>query len=276
MKPFDTIGIIGTGLIGGSLGLAIKRAGLARRVIGVSRHADSITRARRMKAIDNGSLNLSIMGDADLVILAAPVETIIRIADKLKAVLKPGCIVIDTGSTKEAIVRALSRTFPLFVGCHPIAGSEKRGIANARADLFKGALCIITPVRTTDRAALKKVKRFFETLGARTCTLTPVAHDTILASVSHMPHCLAFALINAVPAAWLAYAGSGLRDMTRIAASDSKVWEEILCTNKSAIVRAIGAMERQLRAFKLAIARADTKTLRRLLVQAQQKRQRLA
>jgi prephenate dehydrogenase len=157
MRLFNKVAIVGVGLIGGSLALAIKKRGLAKEVIGVSRRKKTLLLARQRGMIDRGSQDLNIIKDVDLVILAAPVETIIKTAQEVSKIVGPDCIVIDVGSTKEQIVFKLEKLFKHFVGSHPLAGSEKRGVSNACDEIFNNSLCILTPTKHTAASALRKV-----------------------------------------------------------------------------------------------------------------------
>ena len=275
MKLFRKVAIVGVGLIGGSMGLAIKRKGLAREVVGVSRHKRTLSLAKKARAIDKGSLDLRIIKDADLVILATPVSAIMELAPKISKIISQGCIVTDVGSTKQEIVRRLTKIFPSYIGSHPLAGSEKHSIFYARADIFKNSLCLLTPVKFTDRLALQKVERLWRDLGCRTQFLSPKAHDKVLSFASHLPHALAFALISSVPAECLKFASRGLKDTTRIAASDATLWRDIFLSNRKNVLRAIGILQQDLSRIKSAIAREDNNLLGRILKRAQEKRESL-
>lgn len=275
MRIFKKIAVIGTGLIGGSLALAIKKKGLAGEVVGVSRKKATLSSARKIGAIDRGSQGLEIIKGADLVILAVPVDTIIELAPRIRRVIKPDCLVTDVGSTKERIVSALDKIFPNYLGAHPLAGSEKRGVLNASPDIFRGSLCILTPTGKTAPAALKKIRLFWKGIGAKVLFLKPKAHDRILAFTSHLPHIAAFCLINAIPPKYLSFSSTGLRDTTRIAGSDSEIWEKIITSNRSNIITALKAFECGLSRLKRAIKRKDSKVLASLLTQAKKKRDAL-
>jgi len=276
MRLFNKVAIVGTGLIGGSLALAIKKKGIAREIIGVSRHKKTLLLAKRRGVIDKGSQNLNIIKDADLVILATPVSTIINSAPKILKLIKKGCLVTDVGSTKQAIVSKLGRIFPKYVGSHPLAGSEKRGIINAGPDIFRDSLCILTPTKNTDREALDKIKRLWLELGARVVFLTPHAHDNILSFTSHLPHLVAFSLIGTVPKKYLRFASSGLKDTTRVAASDSQLWVDIFLSSQKNIIKAIELFQENLSSIKSALKRKDKRLLAEILIEAKKKRDSLA
>ena len=276
MPVFNKVAVVGTGLIGGSLAMALKRKKLARRIVGVSRHEETLRIAKKKSIIDSGSRDLNIVRDADLVILATPVDTILKSGRAIRGLIKDSCIVTDVGSTKQKIVRSLARIFPRFVGSHPLAGSEKRGIINADPRIFKGSVCLLTPVAGTDRSALKKIQRLWESLGARVVFISPERHDKALAFVSHLPHIAAFSLINSVPAEDLKFASGGLRDTTRIAASDPGIWADIFLSNRSNIIKAIGVWQRNAGLLKSAIAHQDRRRIAGILNQAKSKRSKLS
>ncbi|MDI6606078.1 MAG: prephenate dehydrogenase/arogenate dehydrogenase family protein [Candidatus Omnitrophota bacterium] len=275
MKLFDKIAIIGTGLIGGSLALAIKKKGIAGEIVGVCRKKSTPVLAQKTGAIDRGSRNLSIIKGADLVVLATPIDTIIALAPRILRFIDRDCIVTDVGSTKEKIASFLDRIFPNYVGAHPLAGSEKRGVLNSSAGIFRGSICILTPTAKTAPAALKKINLLWKRIGVRTVLLTPEVHDKVLAFTSHLPHIIAFSLITAIPDKYLPLSSTGLRDTTRIAASDSEIWEQILFTNQEQIINSISAFEGNLSRIKKAIRTKDKKAITRFLTQAKRKRDKL-
>ncbi|MCG8429974.1 MAG: prephenate dehydrogenase/arogenate dehydrogenase family protein [Candidatus Omnitrophica bacterium] len=275
MRMFGKVALVGVGLIGGSLGMAVKKHRLAREVVGVSRRAASIEKARKRKAIDRGSRELDIIRGADLVVFAAPVSVILRRAPEVARYLDERCIVTDVGSTKTEVAAGLRKIFPRYVGSHPMAGSEKRGVANASADLFRGALCLLTPTRSTEAAAARKVELLWRKVGASTARLTPARHDAIVARVSHLPHAAAFALVNAVPERCAKFGAGGLKDTTRIAASDEDIWTDVFLTNKPALLEALAAFERSLLGITRALRKDDRRALRAVLRRAKLRRQRL-
>jgi prephenate dehydrogenase len=274
MPLFTKVGIVGTGLVGGSLGQALKKKHLARAVVGTSRQPRTIVRARALKAIDSGSTRLDILAGCDLIILAAPVETIIKQIEEIRRIVSPGCIVIDVASTKEKVVAAAGKRFARFVGCHPLAGSEKRGIESARPDLFENAPCIITPVKKTERAALTAVIRLWKALGSTTVLLDPRTHDRALAYMSHLPHVIAFGLMAATPSKYLDLAPQSFRDITRIASSSPELWDDIFTTNNKNLVCSIDAFITLVKTIRAALISNDPRTLNRVMRAAQQKRQR--
>lgn len=264
--------IVGTGLIGGSLALVLKKKRLAKQVYGISRHKESLLLAKRMGAIDCGSLDLAIAKDADLLILALPVSVILKTAPQFAKIINKGCIVCDVGSTKEEIVSKLDKIFSNYVGMHPMAGSEKRGIKNARIDIFDKTICILTPTKKTNKRALKKIKQFWLKLGVKIMVLSSSSHDQALSFVSHLPHVAAFSLISTVPEQYFKFASSGLKDTTRIAGSDAELWADIFLSNQKNIVKSITAFENNLRKIKNAVSKKDKKLLAKILAKAKNKR----
>ena len=272
---FKKVAVIGTGLIGGSIALAIKKNKLAKEVVGVSRHEKSLLAARKMGAIDKGSQDLSIVRDADLVILAMPVKTILDIAPKVARVISGKAIVCDVGSTKQDILSKLDKLFPDFIGTHPMAGSEKRGMINASAILFKGSLCIITPGKNTNKLSLTKIKSLWLKLGARTECISASEHDKVVSLVSHLPHIAAFSLINSVPEKFFKFAASGLKDTTRIAASDAEVWADIFFSNSKNVLESIKLFKDNLNKIEAAVKAGDKARLSSILILAKNKREKL-
>ena len=275
MRLFNKVAIVGVGLVGGSIALAIKNKGLAKEVIGVSRHKKTLLLAKRMGAIDKGALDLNIIRDADLVILATPVSAITKLAAKISKIVKKECLITDVGSTKQAIVSELERIFPNYVGSHPLAGSEKRGILNADPRILKDSLCIFTPTGNTNKAAQEKIARFWSMLGARVVYLTSGVHDRILSFVSHLPHLVAFSLIDTVPSSYLKFASAGLKDTTRVAASDSEIWSDIFLSNKNNILESIDIFQANLSKIKSAIQKKDKEQLISIFKLAKRKRESL-
>jgi prephenate dehydrogenase len=275
MKIFNKVVIIGTGLVGGSLGLALKKKRIVGQIIGLSGHQKNARLAKKLGAIDYIGSSLKVVRDADLVILATPVDVIIDIAPKIAKELKKSCIVIDVGSTKESIVAKLSALIPNFLGCHPLAGSEKRGIMNLSAGIFTGSICIITPTVKVNKNILNKVKLLWQKLGSRIVILSPKRHDQILALTSHLPHAVAFSLIGSVPDQFLNLSSGGLKDSTRISSSDANLWSQVFLSNRSNLLDALSVFQIKLAALKLAIESRNKKLLMKILETAQKKRDKL-
>jgi len=275
MPLFKKVAIVGTGLIGGSLGLAIREKHLASEVVGISRTQKNIDCAVASGAVHSGSRELDIIKGADLVILALPVQSISVCAKKVSEFIGPECIVTDVGSTKQHIVSHASRLFKNFIGGHPLAGSEKRSVQFASPELFKKSFCILTPTKTTPTRSLKKLTSLWNAVGARVVYLPPSEHDKILAMVSHMPHMISFSLINSIPERYLKFATPSLKEMTRIAGSDPGLWNDIFETNTKSILAALSAFEKNLRDLRNAVSSRQKITVKRLLKKAQEKRGRI-
>jgi len=273
------VAIVGLGLIGGSLGLALRRRRLAQ-VIGVSRRPATLRQAKRLGAIDTGTALLrEAVADADLVVLAAPVDAIETLGRHAARFMRFGSVLTDVGSSKAQIVRALERSMPrgvAFAGAHPLAGSERRGLEAARADLFDGSICVITPTSRTPRRAREAVTRLWKPLVRRMVTMDPSRHDRLLAAVSHLPHLLAFSLVRATSREALAIAPRSFLDATRVAQSDPDLWDDILLSNRAAIAAAMSRFEREWRTLRKAMTQQDQPRLVRLLAEAQRARQTLA
>jgi prephenate dehydrogenase len=246
---FNKITIIGPGLIGGSIGLACKEKGLAETVVGVGRSLPHLEKAVNLGAVDSFELGLaSGVAEADLVILAIPVGAMPGILSNIAEHLKPGSVVTDAGSTKARITEAAERLMPpgvCFVGGHPIAGRENSGVEAASASLFVGAKSILTPTSNTNPRALSLVRELWEQLGAKVVLMDVDQHDRILAIISHLPHMVAYCLVNTLAdldereEELIALAAGGFKDFTRIAASDPSMWRDICLDNSRYIVDAI-------------------------------------
>ena len=272
---FNKVVIIGTGLIGGSLGLDLRKKHLAGQVIGLSRKKKNANLAKKNGAIDLIGSSLNVVRDADLVVLATPVDVIVDIAAKIAGKLKKGCIVIDVGSSKENIVSKISKPIPNFIGCHPLAGSEKKGAANLKANIFNGSVCILTPIAKTNISTLNKIKLLWRKLGAKVVILSPKKHDQILAFTSHLPHAVAFALMGSIPEQFLSMSSGGLNDTTRIAASDANLWSQIFLSNRKNLLPAFYSFQKKFGALKLALEKKDKKGLTKILLKSKEKREKL-
>ncbi len=275
MRLFKKVAIVGVGLIGGSIALAMKKKKLAGEIVGVSRHRNTLKLALKRGAIDRGSLNLKIIEGADLIVLCAPVGVILNQAREIAAIAPKSAIVTDVGSTKAEIVSRLSKIFPRFIGAHPLAGSHKRGISNAGNGLFKDSVCVLTPNAASQRNALHKIKRLWSLLGAKVVFLSPDKHDKILSLASHLPHLVAFSLVSLLPQEWFRFAAGGFKDATRIAASDSRVWCDVFLSNRLNLLRAINIFQKELSALKSSISRKDKRHLEAVLKKARLKRESL-
>ncbi|MFQ5861755.1 MAG: prephenate dehydrogenase [Candidatus Brocadiales bacterium] len=269
------VSIVGPGLIGGSIGLGLKKNGLAKSVIGVGHRQVSLKKALKMGAIDRATLDVRKgVRDADIVILCTSVRLIPEMAAKAIPAMKPGAILTDVGSTKRRVVefvKAIKRKDIAFIGGHPIAGSEQRGIGAARHDLFKGCICILTPTNWNTRA-LQTIKSLWRGLGAKVHLLSPDEHDQTLASTSHLPLLLAASLVNTVGAKKFPYSGPGFRDMTRIASSDPGLWRDILLQNRREVLEALALFQKELRSLKSTIYERKSEKLSSRLMRAKRLR----
>lgn len=279
MTPWNQVTIIGVGLIGGSLGLALKKAGLASRVVGVGHRQASLDAARSCGSADETSLDpaAGVCG-SDLVVLATPIGQFREILTRAAPALAPGVVVIDVGSTKSRVVADLEPLVPppgAFVGCHPIAGSEQRGVSAARADLFRGAVCVLTPTGKTPADAVARVRQTWEALGMAVHEMPPHLHDRLLAEVSHLPHAVAAALVRAMSAAAEPLVGPGWSDTTRVASGDAALWRDILMSNAGEVAAALQRFQGTLAAFRSALAQGDAAKVESLLAESKARRDKL-
>lgn len=241
---FNKVSIIGVGLIGASFALALREKGLCKTISGCGRKEENLKRAKELRIIDDYSLDVKrACENSDLILLSTPIGAFKDIVGQIKGVLKKGAIVTDAGSVKGRLVYDLEAAMPegvYYIGAHPIAGSDKSGIDDARPDLFKNARCIITPTVHSDENAKDKVVSVWESFSARVETADPFKHDDIYAVVSHFPHIVAYALVNTVAdidSKYIEYAGKGFKDTTRIALSSPEMWRDIAIFNKDNLIR---------------------------------------
>ena len=280
MAKFNKITIIGVGLIGGSIGLAIKKRRLAGEVVGVFRRPATLKKALRHRAVDTATMSIEDgVKDADLIIVATPVCSIPAIVRRVARRAKAGAVITDVGSTKQWIVSAIERSLghtmrAFFVGSHPMAGSECAGVEFARSDLFIGSPCIVTRTKKTDAKALAKVTDLWKALGGAVTVMDPASHDKSVSLVSHLPHIVAFALAGTVPARELVYAAEGFRDTTRVASSDPQLWAEIFLSNRKELLRSVAMFEKSLTRITKVLSGGRRKGLTRLLEQAKSRRDR--
>lgn len=264
---FKQITIIGVGLIGGSLGLALKKEKNVKTIVGYGRRRGALHKAVSINAIDRYCLTLEkAVKDAELVLLATPVGTFEALCRLMAPHLKASTIVTDAGSVKGDFVGTLTALLPTdvhFVGGHPIAGREKSGVMAATGVLYKGCRTILTPTPETNRDALKKVAALWESVGAKVSEVDPYDHDRILSFVSHLPHVVAYALMETMMHTRIAslspveYSAGGLRDFTRIAASSPEMWRDIFLSNKKAVIEGIDAYQETIETIKKKILNDD-------------------
>jgi len=287
------VSIIGVGLIGGSFGLALKKKRLIRQVVGIGRHIHKLKEAKRLGAIDSYTTDFGKgVRDSDIVMVATPVGKIPLIVKRILPHLKDGCIITDVGSTKEKVVKKVQeilskssgrgrRSKVSFIGGHPMAGSEKQGVRNARADIFSGTTCVLTPTNRNPRKAVKVVAELWKGMGARILLLKPEEHDYLVAYTSHLPHVLASTLANLMgkvrkqdPRTSRIIAGS-ISDMTRIAASNPEMWIDICLSNSKTISESINVTVKYLEKFKKSIEKRRKKELQDLFQKGRLARRKL-
>lgn len=279
MAEYDTVAIVGVGLIGGSIGLALRERKLARKIIGIGRRQTSLDAARKIGAIHHGVTNLAAgVAEAQLLIVATPVDTIAERVIQAAAAAPPGSLITDAGSTKESIVSTVDaalagrRSGPRFVGSHPLAGDHRTGAEHARPDLFDGRTVVITPTEATRPAAVTEASGFWQSLGANVTAMTPAKHDVALAITSHLPHLVAVALAAATPAEFLHLTASGWRDMTRIAGADPKLWQPIFAANRVCVFDALDVLSQTIENLREALEQGDYESLMSILEAAARKK----
>ncbi len=271
VKPIQHLVVIGVGLIGGSLALALKRAGVVARITGVGRSRDNLELAEARGIINDWTHDVATaVRDADLVVLAVPMAAYESLFAAMAESLPATAIVTDAGSTKQSAIAAARGSLPnpgRFVAGHPIAGTEQSGAGAAFAELFEHRLCILTPQDDTDAEAVQTVRAMWEAAGSRVLCMTAAEHDDFLAAVSHLPHLAAFALVNAVRKQGndahepFEFAAGGFRDFTRIASSSPEMWRDIALCNRDALIRQLDAMQDELQTMKQALLRGDGEQL---------------
>lgn len=274
-KPlhFKKVAIIGVGLIGGSLAQVLRRDGLATEIIGIGRGLPNLEAAKRLGIVDSFTRDIGEgVKDADLVVVAVPVLKIAETIRQAAPYLKPGCIVTDVGSVKGDVIREVEPLIPegvQFVPGHPIAGTEHSGAEAAFPTLYVGRKCILTPTDRTDKAALEKVRLIWEATGAKVVVMDQATHDMILAAVSHLPHVIAYTLVNTVGDMEdagidaLGYSAGGFRDFTRIASSSPEMWSDICAMNKEQILNTIGSFTKRLERLRALIESQDLTGLKK-------------
>ncbi len=277
MKDLEKISVIGMGLLGSSVTLAIGRAFPRIEVVGFSHRAATREKARQMQVADVIEETLQGSVDqADLVILATPIRTFEAYFEQMQPCLKDGCMVTDVGSTKELPHRWAGRIFGnrvFYAGSHPIAGSEKRGVEYARDDLLFGARCIVTKTGGTNASTVKTLERFWTKLGCRVQVMSPQKHDRIFGHISHLPHLTAAALVNANLTETLKFAGKGFIDTSRVASGPANIWTDILLTNAENTAEGIDRLIAELGQLKTAILKKDEKRIQMLLEKARTRRE---
>ena len=279
---FQKVTIVGVGLLGGSLGLAIKKRKLARQVVGFVRRKASIAECKCFGAVDLATTDLrKAIAGADFVILCTPVGRMRGLVEEMLPSLKRGALVTDVGSAKTCVVNELESLIAKagghFVGSHPMAGAEKIGVAAARADLFECAACIVTPTRKSNKPAVRKVEQFWKAAGARLLRLTPEVHDALVSRSSHLPHLVAATLAAMVldprhPRQQAALCANGFRDTTRVASGSPEMWRDIALANRAHVRRALDEFVRELQRMQALLRGGDAAKIQKFFESAKSRR----
>ena len=279
---FRKITIIGVGLLGGSIGLAVRQRRLAGEIAGYVRRAASLKECERAGAVDYATTDvLAAVSGADLVVLCTPLAQMRELTRQFLPALKRGAIVTDVGSVKADVVRELEslvkKTGAHFVGGHPMAGGEKMGVRAARADLFVNALQLITPSKKSNAGAVRKLERFWQALGARTLKLDAAQHDRLVSRSSHLPHVVAAALVNLVlhpahPKSQAALCATGFRDTTRIESGSPEMWRDIALANRKNLARSVDDLMAVLKRFQAVLKSGEAAAVENFFATAKQRR----
>ncbi len=279
---FRKITIVGVGLLGGSLGLAIKKRGLANEVVGYVRRAASIAECKKAQAVDLCTQDLQeAVADADLIVLCTPLAQMLPLLKEMRPAIKPGAIITDVGSVKATVVKELeslvAKSGAHFVGSHPMAGAEKTGVAAARAELFHNAVCVVTPTQRSHPPSVKKLETFWKAVGARVLRLSPESHDELVSRSSHLPHVAAATLANLVldpkhPKSQPLLCATGFRDTTRIASGSPEMWRDIAMANRKNLSKALDVYIRDLKKFQSLLKKGDEKASENFFQSGKQRR----
>ena len=279
MKSLSSVAIVGVGLIGGSIGMALRERKLAQRVIGIGRRQESLRVARRVGAVDHTTIDIEKgVAEAELIVVCTPVGRIVEDVGKAAMHCPEGALITDAGSAKQSIVAALDEGLPRgcrFLGSHPLAGSEKTGAAFARADLFEGRIAILTPTKNTRAEDFDFLEEFWEALGSVVVQLSPEEHDRALALTSHLPHIVAAALAASVPEKYFRLAGPGMNDTTRIASADAELWAQIFSLNRDNVLTALERYSTNISALQSAVREGNHDEIIRILTLAKKNRDAL-
>lgn len=278
----QTVCIIGTGLIGGSLALALKQAGFCRRVIGAGRTETTLQKAVELGVIDHYEMDYAVaVKDADIVVIAVPLSAMKNVFEQIAPALSATAVVTDAGSAKQSVIKdaelALAKNFNRFVAGHPISGTEKSGVTAAFVDLYKNRKVILTPTDRADTDAVKLVTEMWQAAGAEVESMSAQHHDMVLAGTSHLPHILAFGLVDCLNNLEevdevFRFAAGGFRDFTRIASSDPVMWRDICLSNREDILRMMEKYQQQLQTIHQALQDSDGEALINIFARAKQAR----
>ncbi len=265
---FDKVTVLGVGLIGASFALAIRKKGLCRHIAGSGRSEGNLLRAKEMGIIDSYDLDpAAACRDSGLVLLSAPVGAFTDLVRRCSASLKKDAIITDAGSVKGNLVREIESLLPdhvRYIGGHPIAGSDRSGIDSSNEDLFKNAKCILTPTERSDAEALNTVTDIWKSLGSQVITMDPATHDRIYGAVSHLPHVIAYALMNTVSEidpSYLEFCGQGFKDTTRIASSSPEMWRDICLLNRDNLIEMLSLFQKNLELFERYLGAGDSASI---------------
>ena len=282
MPRWGKITLIGVGLLGGSIGLAVRQRHLAESVVGYVRRSPSIAECEKAGAVDKADTDLLRAVDgADIIVFCTPLAQMPLLASKMSPAVKKDCLVTDVGSVKANVVSELEPLITAagacFVGSHPMAGAERMGVAAARAELFEGAICAITPSTTSRATKVEELDEFWLALGARTLRLSPEAHDDLVSRSSHLPHVVAAELANYVlspvhPKEQAMLCANGFRDTTRIASGSPEMWRDIALGNRRNLARVLGVFIEDLQEFQLALENEDTASVEEFFKKAKERR----
>lgn len=276
----ETLALIGTGMIGGSIGLACKKSGHVKRIVGYDTNPESLEASKALGICDSIEYKLEdAIKEADLVVFSMPVQAIAEEILRAAKCAKEGAVFTDTGSTKAEICSLVKENLrgmaPVYIPAHPIAGSEKNGPTAASAELFKGKLTILCPFENTPAWALDKVASFWHSMGARIENLSPEEHDKIFAFTSHLPHLIAYALAGLLEPKHAQFTAGGFRDTTRVAGSDPALWTEIFKANKGPLLETLKGFQENLHKIEASLKSNDFASLQNMLTKAQQFRRKI-
>jgi len=276
------ITLVGVGLVGGSLGMALRQRRLAKSVVGFVRRAASVTGCKKQGAVDLATRDLGrAVEGADLIVLCTPIAQMRGLVEQMLPALDVGVIVTDVGSVKGSVVRELEplleRVGASFVGSHPMAGAERTGVSAAQADLFRGAVCVVTPTKRTNPAALRSVQRLWRAVGGRVTEVSPELHDALVSRSSHLPHLVAVALASSVldphrPKSLSQLCANGFRDTTRIASGSPEMWRDIALANRKHLRVALDEFVRELQRLQTMLRRGRAAEISRLFETAKRQR----
>ena len=279
---FRKITIVGVGLLGGSLGLAVRKRRVAKEIAGYARRPKTIAECEKIGALDYATTDLlAAVSNADLVILCTPLAQMAVVTKQFLPALKRGAIVTDVGSVKADVVRELetlvAKASAHFVGSHPMAGGEKMGVLAAKTDLYANAVCVVTPTKKSNAAAVRKVEQFWKSLGARTLRLDAAKHDLLVSRTSHLPHVAAAALAGLVldpkhPKSQVGLCATGFRDTTRIASGSPEMWRDIALANRKNLSQSVDVFVGELKRFQAALKKGDAQAVENFFAVAKERR----